>query len=59
MYEKFEDWFQEIENYSFRSDRFFQHLDLIQEDPHLRNQFLENWLRAAWESGRNPEDRYI
>jgi hypothetical protein len=59
VYENFEDWFNEIENYSFRSDRFFQHLDLIQDDPQHRNEFLTNWLRAAFESGRNPEDKYV
>jgi hypothetical protein len=58
-YPTFESWFNELENYSFRSDRFFQHLDLIQHDPQHRNEFLTNWLRAAWESGRNPEDKYI
>jgi hypothetical protein len=59
MYETFEDWFNELENFNFRSDRFFQHLDLIQHDPAQRNQFIENWMRAAFESGRNPEDRYV
>ena len=58
MYPTFEDWFYEIENYGFRSERFFQHLDLI-SNTRERNDFIENWMRAAFESGRNPEDRYV
>lgn len=59
IYETFEDWFNELENYNFRSDRFFQHLDVIQDSPRQRNEFLENWMRAAFEAGRNPEDKYV
>lgn len=59
IYENFEAWFNEIENYNFRSDRFFQHLDLIQNSERERNEFLENWMRAAFEAGRNPEDKYV
>ena len=59
IYETFEDWFNELENYNFRSDRFFQHLDVIQDNPRQRNEFLENWMRAAFEAGRNPEDKYV
>jgi hypothetical protein len=57
-YPTFDDWFYEIENYGFRSERFFQHLDLI-SNTRERNDFIENWMRAAFESGRNPQDRYI
>lgn len=57
-YPTFEDWFYEIENYGFRSERFFQHLDLI-TNTRERNDFIENWMRAAFESGRNPEDKYV
>lgn len=59
IYETFEDWFNELENYNFRSDRFFQHLDVIQDSPRQRNEFLENWMRAAFEAGRNPQDKYV
>jgi hypothetical protein len=58
IYETFEDWFNELENYNFRSDRFFQHLELL-SSARERNDFLENWMRAAFEAGRNPEDKYI
>lgn len=57
-YPSFESWFNEIEDYGFRSDRFFQHLDLI-TSVYERNDFIENWMRAAFEAGRNPEDKYI
>ena len=43
-YETFEDWFEELENFSFRSERFFQHLELART-PHERREFCENWLR--------------
>jgi hypothetical protein len=61
VYETFDDWFDEIENYSFRSERFFQHLDLFNSTvcTNQRNEFITNWMRAAFEAGRNPEDKYI
>jgi hypothetical protein len=61
VYENFDDWFDEIENYSFRSERFFQHLELFNSTvcTDQRNEFITNWMRAAFEAGRNPEDKYI
>ena len=59
VYETFDDWFNEIENYSFRSERFFQHLEAIIEDEPRRTEFITNLMRAAFEAGRNPEDRYL
>jgi hypothetical protein len=59
VYETFDDWFDETENYSFRSERFFQHLEAIIEDEPRRTEFITNWMRAAFEAGRNPEDRYL
>ena len=58
VYETFDDWFNEIENYSFRSERFFQHLELLTNEVE-RTEFITNWMRAAFESGRNPEDKYL
>ena len=53
-YEAFDSWFDEIENYSFRSERFFQHLDLFNSTvcTDQRNEFITNWMRAAFESAR-------
>lgn len=59
IYETFEDWFNELEHTAFRSERFFQHLDLIKDNTQQRNAFITNWMRAAFESGRSPEDRFI
>jgi hypothetical protein len=57
-YENFEAWYNETENYSFRSDRFLQHLDLLNStiDTRQRNEFIENWLRAAFDSARLTND---
>ena len=54
-YPTFEDWYDEIEITAFRSERFLQHLDLVQDNPQRRNEFVENWLRAAFESARLNE----
>jgi hypothetical protein len=58
-YETFEDWFDETEGYGFRSERFFQHLEAIIDDEPRRSEFITNWIRAAFEAGRNPGDRYV
>jgi len=50
-YETFEDWFEELENFSFRSERFFQHLELARTQ-HERNEFCEKWLRTAFDMGK-------
>ena len=53
-YETFDSWFDEIENYSFRSERFFEHLDLFNSTvcTAQRDEFITNWMRAAFESAR-------
>lgn len=56
QYEAFDDWFDELESYSFRSERFFQHLELLKDSAQQRNEFIENWLRAAFESGRSDRE---
>ena len=57
-YPTFESWYNETENYSFRSDRFLQHLDLLNStiDTRQRNEFVETWLRAAFDSARLTDD---
>jgi hypothetical protein len=57
-YESFEGWFDEIENYSFRSERFFQHLELLTNELE-RTEFIQNWMRAAFECGRLEKGKYI
>ena len=57
-YENFESWFDELENFNFRSDRFFQYVDLFNGSAttETRNQFLTDWLRAAFDSARLTND---
>lgn len=47
-YEKFEDWFDEIENYGTRSERF---LSILPNDIMMSDSMIL-WLRAAFECGR-------
>lgn len=50
-YEKFEDWFDELESFSLRSERFFSDVPIGAKEPRL----LIDWLRAAFESGRETK----
>lgn len=54
-YNRFEDWFDEIENYGMRSERFFESLDQFQSREGY-NANLILWLRAAFESGKGVSD---
>jgi hypothetical protein len=51
-YEKFEDWFDEIENYGYRSERFYEEFQRMSVDR------VEQWLRAAWYCAREEECPY-
>ena len=51
-YETFEDWFDEIENYGTRSERF---LSVLPDDIRLSDNMIL-WLRAAFECGRMYKD---
>lgn len=57
QYPTFESWYNEIEITAFRSERFLQHLDLLNSniDTRQRDEYLETWLRAAFESARLNE----
>ena len=46
----FESWFHQLENFSLRSDRFYESLDQFTSIAG-RNANLEIWLRAAFEAG--------
>jgi len=48
-YEKFEDWFDEIESYSPRSMRAHESIEPVDKHQWLE---VQKWLRAAFESGR-------
>jgi hypothetical protein len=51
-YKNFEDWFDERENYSSRSDRFIEEWD-VGMDPAR----VIQWLNAAWECARMDDVR--
>ena len=51
-YKNFEDWFDERENYSSRSDRFIEEWD-VGMDPAR----MVQWLKAAWECARMDDVR--
>lgn len=50
-YDTFEDWFDEIENYGMRNERFFESLDQFTSQA-AYNANLVLWLRAAFDSAR-------
>ena len=47
-YSKFEDWFNETEGFSFRSERFYSFF----ENDTKTQEHLKLWLRAAFDSAR-------
>ena len=60
-YPTFESWYNEIEITAFRSERFFEGLDLFNSTvcTNQRNEFITNWMRAAFECGRLEKGKYI
>ena len=54
-YEKFEDWFDEIENYGMRNERFFDSLDQFKTKK-AYNANLVLWLRAAFNCGKGVDE---
>ena len=51
-YSKFEDWFNETEGFSFRSERFYSFF----ENDTKTQEHLKLWLRAAFDSARLEND---
>lgn len=47
----FDEWFDEIELFSSRSERFFSDLDHHNSESKQANQRMVAWLRAAYEAG--------
>ena len=52
-YKSFEDWFDEMEGFGFRSERIQSDLQCSFADPFKRSQVVRKWLRTAWEMGYN------
>lgn len=54
IYNTFEEWFNELEGFGFRSERLYETL-VDQSHPDFRAQ-LGQWLRAAFDAGRSAVD---
>lgn len=48
-YDNFTDWFDEIENYGMRSERFHDEFSALD---YIKRQRMVEWLRAAWDCAR-------
>ena len=48
---QFDDWFEEMEGYSFRYERFWDDFDYAKESKDNRS--MVQWLRTAFEMGYN------
>ena len=51
---EFDDWFDEIENYCLRSERF--HDEFVELD-YIKRQRMVEWLQAAWYCAREKGDK--
>jgi hypothetical protein len=49
-YKTFDDWFDELEGFAFRSERFFS--DAQCPDPFHKNGILREWMKTSWELGK-------
>jgi len=47
----FEEWFNEIELYSLRGERFYNDLDHHNPNSQKANERMVSWLKAAYEAG--------
>lgn len=54
QYKKFEDWFDEIENYGTRSERFDDEFSMLGE---VKRERMIEWLRAAWDCARMQKEQ--
>ncbi len=50
-YNTFEDWFDELEKFSFRSERWTETMDMYSKKDIINTKAIE-WLKAAFECGR-------
>lgn len=54
QYKKFEDWFEEIENYGMREERFHEEFSMLD---HVKRERMIEWLRAAWDCARMQKEQ--
>lgn len=52
-YKSFDDFFGEIELFSFRSERFSDDFEIFNEN---KKQEMMKWLRATWDAARELKD---
>ena len=57
-YLEFDRWFNQPEEHGLRSERFY---DLVNNttDPLKRFEIITQWMTAAFDAGRHPENRYV
>ena len=48
-YKDFDDWFNELEGYCMRSERFLDEFDALD---YIKKQRLIEWLQASWDCAR-------
>jgi hypothetical protein len=51
-YKTFDDWFDEIENYGMRMERFHEEFAMLD---YVKRQRMIEWLQAAWECAREQK----
>lgn len=51
---QFEDWFNEIEHFGLRGERFYADLDAY-KDGYVKAEDVVIWLKAAYQIGREHE----
>ena len=54
QYKKFEDWFEEIENYGMREERFHDEFSMLD---YVKRERMIEWLRAAWDCARMQKEQ--
>jgi len=52
---EFDNWFDEMEGYSFRSERFYDDFDYAAKTKNY--EMIVKWLRSAYEMGYNEGQR--
>ena len=52
---EFEDWFDQTEAFSLRSERFYCDLDHTRPDSLESQKRMVGWLKAAYEAGKQHE----
>lgn len=50
IYMNFEDWFDELEGFNSRADRFLDQLLFVEQKD--RERFVRHWMKTAWEQGQ-------